>query len=184
MKSEYSKLLEAVSLSAKKHRFQTRKGAGAEPYINHPLEVANILANIGNVTDHEILMAAVLHDTIEDTETTAEELTDLFGERVCAIVLEVTDDKSLPKHERKLRQIEHAPHLSPAAKQVKLADKISNIQDVVENPPHGWTDERRAEYVEWGTQVVAGLRGVNTGLERLFDEVVSRARTALGDDRI
>ena len=179
MKNEYSKLLEAASLSAKKHRFQTRKGAESEPYINHPLEVANILANIGNVTDHEILMAAILHDTIEDTETTAEELTALFGERVCGIVLEVTDDKSLAKEERKLKQIEHAPHLSVEAKQVKLADKISNITDVVGNPPHDWPYERRVEYVNWGERVVAGLRGANAAMELHFDELIKRAKEEL-----
>ncbi len=179
MKNEYSKLLEAASLSAKKHRFQTRKGAESEPYINHPLEVANILANIGNVTDHEILMAAILHDTIEDTETTAEELTALFGERVCRIVLEVTDDKSLAKEERKLKQIEHAPHLSVEAKQVKLADKISNITDVVGNPPHDWTYERRVEYVNWGEKVVTGLRGANAAMELHFGELVKRAKEEL-----
>ncbi len=177
--NEYSKLLEAASFSAKKHRFQTRKGAASEPYINHPLEVANILAGIGNVTDHEILIAAILHDTIEDTETTAEELTELFGERVCSIVLEVTDDKSLPKAERKLKQIEHAPHISDGAKQVKLADKISNITDVLENPPHDWSKERRVEYVSWGQKVVAGLRGVNPALDRHFDDLAARAKAIL-----
>ncbi len=172
--SQINLLLQAASFSAKKHRFQTRKGAEAEPYINHPLEVANILAAIGGVDDAEILAAAILHDTIEDTETTADEITGLFGERVCAIVLEVTDDKSLPKQERKRLQIEHAPHLSGGAKLVKLADKISNITDVIENPPKDWSAERRAEYVCWGEKVVAGLRGVNSELERHFDEVVKR----------
>lgn len=167
-------LLQAASFSAKKHRFQTRKGAEAEPYINHPLEVANILATVGGVDDPEVLAAAILHDTIEDTETTAEEIAGLFGERVCAIVLEVTDDKGLSKQERKQLQIEHAPHLSEGAKLVKLADKISNITDVNENPPKDWTQERRADYVRWGQKVVAGLRGVNPALERQFDEVVAR----------
>ena len=176
------KILEAASFSARKHRFQTRKGAETEPYINHPLEVANILANIGGVTDPEILMAAILHDTIEDTETTAEEITGLFGERVCSMVLEVTDDKSLPKSERKLKQIEHAPHISDGAKQVKLADKISNITDVIANPPHFWSDERRAEYVDWGEKVVAGLRGVNRELDRHFDELATRARASLAGE--
>ena len=169
-------LLQAASFAAKKHRYQKRKGDDAEPYINHPLEVANLLANVGKVEDYDILIAAVLHDTVEDTETTAEELTELFGEKVCGYVLEVTDDKSLPKEERKLKQIEHAPHISRGAKQVKLADKISNITDVMKNPPAGWSKERKAEYIVWGEKVVAGLRGVNKDLEKYFDELVAQAK--------
>lgn len=182
MGDQIAKIIEAASFSAKKHRFQTRKGDTAEPYINHPLEVASLLASIGGVTDPEILLAAILHDTIEDTETTAEELTERFGARVCSMVLEVTDDKSLPKAERKLLQIEHAPHLSPGAKQVKLADKISNIADVVDNPPSDWSDQRRREYVDWGEKVVAGLRGVNAPLELHFDELVARAKRSLSGE--
>ncbi|HEY8563783.1 MAG TPA: HD domain-containing protein [Pyrinomonadaceae bacterium] len=171
-----AKLLQAASFAAKKHRYQKRKGDDAEPYVNHPLEVVNLLANVGKIEDYDILIAAVLHDTIEDTETTAEEITELFGEKVCGYVLEVTDDKSLPKAARKQHQVEHAPHLSTGAKQIKLGDKISNITDVTNNPPADWQRERRIEYVDWGTRVVAGLRGVNEGLENYFDEVVKRAR--------
>lgn len=166
-------LLQAASFAANKHKKQRRKGSDAQPYINHPLEVANILANIGHVEDIDILIAAILHDTIEDTETTKEELTELFGERVCGFVLEVTDDKSLPDRVRKRLQIEHAPHLSVEAKQIKLADKISNIRDIFENPPLDWGEARRCEYVEWGIAVAAGLRGVNRDLEAYFDEVVT-----------
>ncbi len=173
--NDLTNLLQAASFSAKKHRFQTRKGVEGEPYINHPLEVANLIATIGKITDYDILMTAILHDTVEDTETTAEELTELFGENVSKMVLEVTDDKSLQKHERKLLQIEHAPHLSDGAKLVKLADKISNVSDVLHNPPD-WTDERKAEYIVWAKKVVAGLRGVNKNLEDYFDQIVSQAK--------
>ena len=171
-----AKLLQAASFAAKKHRYQKRKGNDAEPYINHPLEVANLLANVGKVEDYDILIAAVLHDTVEDTETTAEEITELFGAAVCGYVLEVTDDKSLEKAERKLKQIEHAPHLSEGAKQVKLGDKISNITDVMNTPPAGWSPERRLEYINWGEKVVAGLRGANAGLEKHFDDLVEKAK--------
>lgn len=171
-----AKLLQAASFAAKKHRYQKRKGNDAEPYVNHPLEVANLLANVGKVEDYDILIAAILHDTIEDTETTKEELTEMFGARVSAMVLEVTDDKSLEKAERKQKQIEHAPHLSDGAKQIKLGDKTSNITDVTNNPPAGWSRERKLEYVEWGERVVAGLRGVNADLENYFDETVRNAR--------
>jgi guanosine-3',5'-bis(diphosphate) 3'-pyrophosphohydrolase len=174
-------LLQAASFAAKKHSSQKRKGAAGEPYINHPLEVANLLATVGGIEDYDILIAAILHDTIEDTETSEKEITELFGEAVCRMVLEVTDDKSLPKLERKQLQIEHAPHLSAGAKQIKLCDKISNIRDVAENPPHDWSDERRLEYVVWGENVVAGLRGVNEKLENCFDETVRQARRKFED---
>jgi len=169
-------LIQAINFAAKKHSAQKRKGADEQPYINHPLEVINLLASAGNIEDYDVLIAAVLHDTIEDTETTEEEITRLFGANVCGMVLEVTDDKSLPKAERKQLQIEHAPHLSDGAKRIKLADKISNIRDVTENPPDGWSKERRLEYVEWGENVIDGLRGVNLNLEKRFDETVAEAR--------
>ena len=172
-------LLKAASFAARKHTGQTRKGDDAQPYINHPLEVANLLSNVGNVDDFDVLIAAVLHDTIEDTETSAEDIIELFGERVCGYVLEVTDDKSLPKRERKQLQVEHAPHLSQGAKLIKLADKISNITDVMNNPPPGWSIKRRLEYIDWGKNVVDGLRGANANLEKHFDELIEKARRAI-----
>jgi guanosine-3',5'-bis(diphosphate) 3'-pyrophosphohydrolase len=175
------KLLEAASFAAKKHTGQKRKGADGEPYINHPLEVASLLANVGKVEDYDVLIAALLHDTVEDTGVTSEELTELFGEKVSGYVSEVTDDKSLPKAERKQLQIEHAPHLSDGAKQIKLADKISNIRDVTENPPHDWSDQRRLEYIEWGEKVVSGLRGANENLEKRFDELAAIAKQKFSD---
>ncbi|HXG85727.1 MAG TPA: HD domain-containing protein [Pyrinomonadaceae bacterium] len=168
-------LTRAISFAAKKHTNQKRKGADNQPYINHPLEVLNLLTGVGKIEDFDILIAAVLHDTIEDTETTKEEITKLFGAEVCKMVLELTDNKSLPKAERKQLQIEHAPHISKGAQQIKLCDKISNIRDVMENPPDGWSEKRRREYVEWGEKVVAGLRGANAGLEKHFDELARRA---------
>lgn len=173
------KLFEAASFSAKKHIGQTRKGKDEAPYINHPLEVANLLINIGKVDDYDVLIAAILHDTVEDTDTTREEIAELFGENVASIVMEVTDDKSLPKAERKEKQVEHAPHLSDGAKQLKLGDKISNITDVMKNPPDGWSDQRRLEYVEWGERVVNGLRGVNENLEKHFDKLIAEAKNKI-----
>ena len=171
-----SQLLKAASFAARKHTGQTRKGDDAAPYINHPLEVANLLANVGKVEDFDVLIAAILHDTVEDTDATKEEIAELFGTRVASIVMEVTDDKSLPKAERKQKQVEHAPHLSDGAKQLKLCDKISNITDVMHNPPAGWSKERRLEYIEWGEEVAKGLRGVNRNLENHFDELIIEAR--------
>ena len=172
-------LLHAASFAAQKHTGQKRKGERGEPYINHPLEVANLIANIGGIDDIDVLMAAVLHDTVEDCGVTGEEIALLFGEKVAGYVLEVTDDKSLPKAERKRLQVEHAPHLSQGAKIVKLADKISNINDIANSPPADWTLERRREYVDWGIAVVAGLRGVNESLEAHFDSLVARAKKEL-----
>lgn len=174
-----NKLLEAASFAAQRHTGQQRKGSNKEPYINHPLEVANLLANVGGVNDIDVLIAAILHDTVEDVGVTKDEIAERFGERVAGFVLEVTDDKSLPKSERKRLQIEHAPHLSPEAKQIKLADKISNITDITSNPPDWWDDDRRREYIRWGEQVAAGLRGSNPNLEEQFDETVKAARERL-----
>ena len=173
--TDLAKILDAATFAADKHQDQTRKGNG-QPYINHPLEVARLLANVGGVDDEDMIIAGLLHDTVEDSDTTFEQLEERFGERATGFVRELTDDKSLPKKERKRLQVEHAPHMTLEAKQIKLADKISNIRDITENPPAAWTKKRRREYVEWGERVVAGLRGSNPKLERLFDDLVAAAR--------
>jgi guanosine-3',5'-bis(diphosphate) 3'-pyrophosphohydrolase len=162
-------VLAASAFAAHKHRDQRRKGADASPYINHPIAVANVLANEAGITDPTILAAALLHDTIEDTATTPQELEAEFGARIAAVVAEVTDDKSLPKQERKRLQIEHAATLSEQAKLVKLADKICNVRDMSRSPPVNWSLERKAEYFTWAKQVVDAMRGVSPDLERLFD---------------
>jgi guanosine-3',5'-bis(diphosphate) 3'-pyrophosphohydrolase len=163
-------LLHAMQFAARKHKDQRRKDVDASPYINHPISLANILCNEGHVTDIDVICAALLHDTIEDTATTPEELKAEFGQPIRDIVIEVTDDKSLPSAERKRLQIEHAEHLSRGAKLVKLADKISNLRDVAHNPPPAWSLQRRQEYFDWAKAVVDGLRGAHAGLETLFDE--------------
>jgi guanosine-3',5'-bis(diphosphate) 3'-pyrophosphohydrolase len=168
-------LLKAATFAADKHRQQRRKDAEASPYINHPISLADVLANEGGVSDVEVLCAALLHDTIEDTETTAQELELTFGTAIARIVLEVTDDKTLPKEQRKRQQIDHAPHVSPQAKLVKLADKISNLRDILGSPPADWTRERKLAYFEWAGQVVHGLRGTNSNLEALFDALRAQA---------
>ena len=162
-------LFRALAFAAHKHRDQRRKDAEASPYINHPIALAEVLAGEGGVTDIGVLAAALLHDTIEDTATTAGELRAAFGERIAAMVIEVTDDKELPKAERKRLQIEHAAGISPGAKLVKLADKICNLRDVAERPPAKWDLERRREYFEWAKRVIDGLRGAHPRLEAAFD---------------
>lgn len=167
-------LIQAVAFAADKHRNQRRKDAEASPYINHPIALANVLANEGGVQDVTVLCAAVLHDTIEDTETTADELRALFGDQVASVVLEVTDDKTLDKAVRKQLQIEHAPHCSTQAKLVKLTDKISNLRDLLASLPANWSAERKQAYFDWAAAVVAGLRGVHQGLEAVFDGLYAR----------
>lgn len=166
--------IRAVAFAAEKHRNLRRKDADASPYINHPIALANVLANEGGVVDATILCAAVLHDTIEDTETTADELKQLFGDKVTSIVLEVTDDKALAKEVRKEEQVRHAPHISTKAKLVKLADKICNLRDILASPPADWSAERKQAYFEWAARVVAGLCGVHPGLEAVFDGLLAR----------
>lgn len=178
--SEYFALfLKALRFAAAKHSGQRRKGSDHAPYINHPIAVAETLWRVGNVRDMNTLVAALLHDTIEDTGTQPEEIRAEFGEDVLGLVLECTDDKSLPKAERKRLQIEHAPHKSPRAWQIKLADKINNVQEIAANPPADWSTQRRREYLDWTEQVVNGLRGQNPELEALYDRVLAEGRAVL-----
>ena len=169
-----AELIAALAFAADKHRNQRRKDAEGSPYINHPIELAKILAIEGGVEDMRVLCAAVLHDTIEDTQTSYDELAKAFGREVADVVLEVTDNKSLPKAERKQLQIDHAPRLSREAKLVKLADKIANLRDVSEHPPASWPLERKREYFDWAKRVVAGVRGTHPALEAAFDAAYAR----------
>ncbi len=162
-------LLQALEFSAKKHTNQRRKDIDASPYINHPISLANILCNEAHVTDISVICGALLHDTVEDTKTTPEEIAKEFGEDIRNIVMDVTDDKSLEKADRKRKQIEHAAHISDKAKLVKLADKISNLRDVANSPPPDWSLDRRREYFDWAKQVIDQIRGVHPGLESIFD---------------
>ena len=174
-----SALLTALHFAADKHRDQRRKSREACPYINHPIEVAEILSRVGGVTDLATLQAAILHDTIEDTQTTAEELEARFGAEVRRLVEEVSDDQSLPKAERKRLQIECAPDLSPKAKLIKIADKISNVRDVTHSPPAHWPHQRRCDYLDWAEKVVVGLRGSNLAVDALFDYTLMEGRRLL-----
>ena len=175
-------LLAAIEFAARKHSTQRRKDEEASPYINHPIAVTHLLADTGGITDLVTLMAAVLHDTIEDTETTPSELDEHFGQTVRKVVEEMTDDKTLDKAVRKQLQIEHAPHLSRRAKGIKLADKIANLRDVIESPPPDWPLARRIEYLDWTERVVAGCRGTNDALEKLYDGVLKKGRAMLRMD--
>ena len=170
-----SLLFKALAFSAKKHSNQKRKDIEESPYINHPIALANTLAQRW-VIDENVLCAAILHDTLEDTETTVDELRENFGEKITSIVLEVSDDKSLDKKVRKRLQIDHAASLSREAKLVKLADKIANITDIINTPPVDWSKARKHEYFAWAKAVVDNLRGVHQGLEGEFDDLISDPR--------
>lgn len=164
-----AEFIDVLAFAADKHRNQRRKDSDASPYINHPIALARVLSSEAGVSQRLPLMAALLHDTVEDTETTEAELVARFGPEVAAVVMEVTDDGSLPKATRKALQVEHASRLSPEAQLVKLADKICNLRDVASNPPVHWPLERRREYFDWARDVIAGMRGVHPRLEAMFD---------------
>jgi guanosine-3',5'-bis(diphosphate) 3'-pyrophosphohydrolase len=164
----------ALAFASRKHSLQRRKDADASPYINHPIALVSILAIEADVRDRDTLCAALLHDTIEDTATSAEELVELFGERVSSLVQEVTDDKTLPKAERKSRQVEHAAHLSAKARLVKLADKIANLRDMADTPPVNWPLARRQEYFDWAKQVVDQIPDPPPKLLSLFAAAYAR----------
>ena len=171
-----AELLRALRFAARKHGRQRRKDAEQSPYVNHLIDVAALLAEQGDVRDLATLVAAVLHDTIEDTDATAEEIEREFGAEVRALVEELTDDKRLPKERRKQLQVERAPHASAKAKAIKLADKIANVTDLTDSPPPDWSVIRRRAYFDWSDAVIAGLRGTNAALEALYDRAMVRAR--------
>lgn len=173
-----SELLRALRFAAERHSGQKRKG-GDIPYINHLIDVAAILSAEAGVDDQDTLVASVLHDTVEDTATTFAEIETRFGAHVASLVAEVTDDKRLPKARRKELQSEHAPDLSDAAKRLKLADKVSNVRDVTRQPPLGWSLERCIAYLDWTETVIAGCRGVDARLERIYDKALAEGRAAL-----
>ena len=176
---EYGILLKAVRFAANKHRDQRRKDENQTPYINHPIAVADTLRIFG-IDDGDVLLAAILHDVLEDTETSPGEIAEAFGMDVLRIVQEVTDDKSLPKQTRKELQVESASQLSEHARWVTLADKICNLSDMAQYPPVGWPIERCVQYVDWCEAVVANIRGTHVGLENRFDEMCEKARLAFG----
>jgi guanosine-3',5'-bis(diphosphate) 3'-pyrophosphohydrolase len=166
--------IRALEFASRKHSTQRRKDPAASPYINHPIALVSILAVEAGIRDPEVLCAALLHDTVEDTQTTPEELEQHFGATIAGIVAEVTDDKNLEKQDRKRLQIEHAHALSPAAGLVKLADKIANLRDVAQSPPANWSLKRRQEYFDWANAVVRGIGDVPQVLGTLFHEAYAR----------
>src|SRR5438270_1011098 len=163
------RIMAAARFAAEKHAQQKRKGENGEPYFNHLLEVAELIAASSPHLDVELVMAAFLHDTVEDTGVTMQELEQRFSKDVADLVAEVTDDKSLPKEIRKQLQVEHTPEKSSRAQTLKLADKISNLRAIISSPPIGWSRERKQQYFEWARQVVSGIASPNGFLKSEFD---------------
>lgn len=179
MASDVEKLARAAAFAAEKHTGQVRKGDAGEPYVNHVIEVAEMLARASGGRDIELVIGGLLHDTIEDTGATHAEVAAIFGVVVADLVAEVTDDKSLPKAERKRLQVLHAAHKSSRARQLKLADKTSNLRALASSPPSDWPLARQREYVDWARSVAAGLRGANAWLEEQFDQAAAEAERAI-----
>jgi GTP diphosphokinase / guanosine-3',5'-bis(diphosphate) 3'-diphosphatase len=174
------RILSAARFAAEKHALQKRKGQNQEPYINHLIEVAELIASSSSTLDPELVMAGFLHDTVEDTGVTLTELQQRFGHDVASLVAEVTDDKSLPKETRKHLQVENAPHKSARAQTLKLADKISNLRSILNSPPIGWSLERQRQYFEWARAVVDGLASPNPLLKHEFDKTYSQLSSLKG----
>jgi guanosine-3',5'-bis(diphosphate) 3'-pyrophosphohydrolase len=174
-KDNVQKILDAALFAAQKHTHQRRKGVDAEPYVNHLIEVAQLVANATTPAETEVVIAALLHDSIEDVGVTKQELVDTFGQAVADLVMEVTDDKTKPKSERKTLQVVSAPFKSPGAGLIKLADKISNLRAIKGSPPADWSPETKREYVAWASKVIEGLKSPNPILMGEFE----KARTEL-----
>jgi guanosine-3',5'-bis(diphosphate) 3'-pyrophosphohydrolase len=172
--AQVEQLLLALDFAAERHRFQKRKNKAQTPYISHPIGVANNLMAIGQVKDPAIIAAALLHDTVEDTQTTFKEIQTQFGKEVCGYVQELTDDKTLSKEERKRLQVVNAPHKSAGAAQVKLADKLYNLTDLSTQVPEGWGIERVDHYFHWAEAIVNRLPAVNPPLKEAVDEVIEQ----------
>lgn len=172
---DFEKLLTAVEYAAKKHEGQVRKDAEKTPYIVHPLGVAEILWNEGGIRSVNVLTAAILHDTLEDTDATEIEIESLFGPRVLYTVIEVTNDPSLTGEENKQRQVDHAPTLSLDGQLVKLADRLYNVRDL-RNPPPSWSNEKVDQYYGWGEKLLNALTGTNEALETALDQEIQSHR--------
>jgi (p)ppGpp synthase/HD superfamily hydrolase len=168
------RILAAARFAAEKHAHQKRKGQNQEPYFNHLIEVAELIASSSSTIDPELIMAGFLHDTVEDTGVTLAELEQRFGPDVASLVAEVTDDKSLPKETRKHLQVENAYKKSSRAQTLKLADKISNLRSILSSPPVGWSLERQRQYFEWARQVVDGLTSPNPLLKKEFEKTYNQ----------
>jgi len=180
-RSPTAKLIYCADFAAKKHKLQKRKDPEGTPYINHPIGVARNLTEEGGVEDLDIIQAALLHDCVEDTDTTFEELEFHFGPVVTGIVREVTDQKEIPKAERKRLQVLNAPKLSKSAKTLRMADKIYNLRDQIRALPRGWTEQRRREYFVWAEQVAMGVYDGHSGLAAILQNIFVQYKESIAN---
>ncbi len=176
---DLTKIFKACNFAANKHNDHIRKDEQGSPYVTHPLQVAQVIWQIGGITNTNILVAAILHDTIEDTKTRDAEIIESFGNTVLEIVREVSDDKSLEKSERKRLQVVHAPDKTYPARIIKWGDKLVNCCDILNSPPKDWTLERRRNYIQWAADVLFIIRGTNPALEAAFDKMLTEAEIQL-----
>ena len=182
MSTDVTRLTQALAFAAEAHANQRRKGAAQEPYLNHLVEVLDLVTQATGGDDVDLLIASLLHDVVEDTNVTEEELTESFGTRVAEIVQANSDDMSLPKDERRRKRIADMPRKAPDARIVKTADVISNIRAIVTSPPAGWTADRKLGYLDGCRQLIDAGRGANAALEKVFDQTVADAeRTIRGE---
>jgi guanosine-3',5'-bis(diphosphate) 3'-pyrophosphohydrolase len=172
-------LLKVLRFASEKHRHQRRKDKERSPYINHPIDVAERIWNRGGYHEVNAVCAALLHDTVEDTDATFEEIEGLFGKEITDIVREVTDDKSLPKASRKQAQIDHGPHLSTGARHIKLGDKTSNVTDVCRSTPPDWSEERCNEYLDWTKRMIDTISGTNIQMEKDYLDILAEAKAKI-----
>ncbi len=177
-----NKLIKAFRFAAEKHSLQRRKNISATPYINHAIEVAEYISTVGGITDENVLIAAVLHDSIEDTNTSREEIASHFGNDVLSLVLECSDDKSFDYHERKKLQITNASSKSKNAKMISIADKVCNVQSIINDPPANWSLNRRLAYVKWAIEVMDGLFGHNPTMDTHAKEILEMCMKTLTNE--
>jgi guanosine-3',5'-bis(diphosphate) 3'-pyrophosphohydrolase len=175
-KNELKRIFEALHFAAEKHKDQRRKGPDASPYINHPIAVAYYLCSASEVIDTDVIVAAILHDTLEDTDATPQEIESLFGSGVLELVQEVTDDKNLPTELRRKLQVSTVEDRSEGAKLIRIADKISNVSDLLKAPPKAWDEQTKIDYLDWTERVIQKIRGTNNRLERMYNERLQKAR--------
>ncbi|EFO18322.1 hypothetical protein LOAG_10172 [Loa loa] len=169
-----SLIIEAVDLAARRHRQQRRKDAAQTPYVNHPIGVAYILTSEGQITDTTTIIAAILHDIVEHTKTTDEEIRKMFGDEIADIVKECTMVRSMKREARMKSELEKASKLSHKAKLVQLADKLNNIRDIERGTPLGWTKQHVTEYIIFAKDLLSKIRGIHGPLESALDDIINK----------
>jgi (p)ppGpp synthase/HD superfamily hydrolase len=161
---QIEKLFEALEYASKLHKDQRRKGNGGSPYVNHLIEVASLLSRVAEVTDHEVIIAAILHDVLEDTEAREGDIFDRFGGTVLAYVKHVTDDKLLSLEKRRIAQLKSIENSSSQIQLIKLADHCSNIASL----PPSWDRARLESYISWSHSIAVHCYSASEELAKVY----------------